>query len=87
MTFSSNLLLNTTKQLIAALLSLGGNVNAAPAEAQLAIADAQAGIDVHPQREPDPDHDDRTQDQLSALTATLTSFNQGEFSGFPSCEG
>jgi hypothetical protein len=85
-TFSSNLLLNTTQQLITALLNLGGNVNAAPADVQSAIADAQAGIDVTLSGGQIQITTTLTQDQLSALTATLTNFNEGKLSGFPSCD-
>jgi len=85
-TFSSNLLLNTTQQLITALLNLGGNVGAAPAAVQSAIADAQAGIDVTVSGSQIQITTTLTQDQVSGLTATLSNFNEGKFSGFSSCE-
>jgi hypothetical protein len=85
-TFTSNLLLNTTQQLITALLNLGGNAAAGPAAVQSAIAAAQAGIQVTI----GPGGQIQisttlTQTELSSLTATLTSFNEGKFPGFSSC--
>lgn len=85
-TFTSNLLLNTTQQLITALLNLNGNVAAAPASVQAAIAAAQAGIDVTIGAGGQIQITTTlTQTQLSDVTATLTNFNEGKIAGFPSC--
>ncbi len=85
-TFTSNLLLNTTQQLITALLNLGGNVAAGPAAVQAAIAAAQAGIQITIGGGGQIQiATTLTQGQLSSLTATLTSFNEGQFPGFAAC--
>ena len=85
-TFTSNLLLNTTQQLITELLNLGGNVAAAPVEVQSAIMAAQAGIQIT--IGPGGQIQIATtlsQTELSSLTETLTNFNEGKSPGFPSC--
>jgi hypothetical protein len=83
-TFTSNLLLNTTQQLITALLNLHGNVALAPAAVQTAIASAQAGIHITVGSSiaiTTP----LSQTQISNLTDTLSSFNEGNYRGFPHC--
>lgn len=82
----NNLLLNLTQQVIATLLNLQGAVGLAPAEVQAAIAAVQAGIaiDVNAAGEISITST-LSQEQLSALTETLSSFNEGAFPGFAHC--
>jgi hypothetical protein len=83
-TFSSNLLLNTTQQLITVLLNLHANVALAPSAVQTAIASAQAGIHITANGTiaiTTP----LSQTQISNLTNTLSSFNEGNYRGFPHC--
>ena len=80
---SDNLLLNLYQQLLAALENLGGNANAhnGPQAVDDAIDAALAGtggtgLDITTTL---------THDEMAALVTTLSSFNEGQFSGFPHC--
>jgi len=84
-TFTSNLLLNTVQQLISALLNLRGSVALAPAAVQTAIAAAQAGIQITVGGSIQI-ATSLSQTGISNLTNTLSSFNEGSYSGFPHCD-
>jgi predicted TIM-barrel enzyme len=85
-TFTSNDLLNLEQQLIAALLNLDGHVAAAPTSVRTAIATAQAGITITVNAAGKISITTTlSQDQISALIDTLSTFNEGSFAGFPHC--
>lgn len=80
----NNLLLNVYQQLLAALNNLGGDANEdnGPAAVDQAIDNAQngtggSGLNITTTL---------TQQQLGALAATLASFNEGDFEGWPHCD-
>jgi hypothetical protein len=80
---SDNLLLNLYQQLLAALNNLGGDANEddGPAAVDAAIDDAQdgtggSGLNITTTL---------THDEMAALVATLSAFNEGTFAGFPHC--
>ncbi len=75
---SDNLLHNLYQQLLAALLNGGA---AGPLAVQNAITDAQngtggTGLDITTTL---------THDEMAALTATLSAFNEGTYAGWPHC--
>jgi len=76
-----NNLLNLYQQLLAAINNLDGNLTAGPTAVDNAISAALAGTggsNLHISTT-------LTNEQISALIDTLSSFNQGEFAGFPHC--
>jgi uncharacterized repeat protein (TIGR01451 family) len=86
-TFTSNSLLNLTQQLITTLLNLQGDVALAPAEVQAAIAAVQAGVTITIGAGGQISiTTSLSQSEIGSLTATLSSFNEGAFAGFPHCE-
>jgi hypothetical protein len=77
-----NLLLNLYQQLLTALINLNGK--SAPAAVAAAIATVEAGTGNN--LSGTIITSTLTQQQESDLTDILTSFNQGEFTGWPSCD-
>jgi hypothetical protein len=76
-----NNLLNLYQQLLAAINNLDGNLTAGPTAVDNAISAALAGTggsNLHISTT-------LTNEQISALIDTLSSFNEGEFAGFPHC--
>ena len=76
-----NDVLNLYQQLLAALQNLGGNATAGPADVDAAVAAALAGtggtgLNITTTL---------TQEQVSDLIDVLSSFNEGEFAGWPHC--
>lgn len=77
-----NNLLNLYQQLLAAINNLDGNLTAGPTAVDNAISAALAGTggsNLHISTT-------LTNEQISALIDTLSSFNEGEFAGFPHCD-
>jgi hypothetical protein len=79
-----NTLLNLYQQFLAALNNLGGDINehAGPQAVDDAIDDVRAGtggtgLDITTTL---------SQSEMSALIATLSSFNEGQFAGVPHCD-
>jgi len=77
-----NSLLNLYQQLLAAINNLGGNLTAGPASVDAAVAAALAGtggtgLNITTTL---------TQTQISDLTETLSSFNEGLLAGWPHCD-
>jgi len=77
--------LNLYQQLLAAINNLGGNLTAGPAAVDAAVAAAIAGTNVTGSGTTlnialvgNPD--------VSGLIETLSSFNEGDFAGWPHCE-
>ena len=77
-TFTSNNLLNLAQQLISAIINGG---QSGPQAAQDAISDAIAGITISGTSITTT----LTQNGISSLIDTLSSFNEGSFAGFPHC--
>jgi hypothetical protein len=78
-----NNLLNLYQQLLAALNNLNNNEDGGPAAVDAAIDAAQDGTSISAGLTISTN---LTNQQIGALINTLSSFNQGEFAGFPHCD-